>query len=367
MIGRNCRSPRDGHKVPICRKVLVAALSLSLITGSVPAPAWAQALSDAQGALAQAAASASDAQEPDTGSDAAVIASGLAAAEAGEEPSVSTGDATKCGESATSVSEPAMPERDDAPMAVGPVAAAGSAENEAKLAAAIAALEKDGFSGYYPAPAFGADTNLNTMIEARLEKLGVTGVVSHVVSSGMEKYEPAARRSIDTTVGASNGNIEFFFLPPVERTSSADYTVLRRFQPTYRLTCGDATDTYTPKRTSQLPWDDARVGEYLNRTFDNVELPAEFAQGSIPEAVRKLELPFKVVDAKTRKTVASIEWTSSNAKVAKVVSSYNAASVSFTHPAAPADVVLTATIKMAGTSGLSEKTVAVEHPLSVEP
>ena len=260
-----------------------------------------------------------------------------------------------------------MPERDDAPMAVGPVTAVGSAENEAKLAAAIAALEKDGFSGYYPAPAFGADTNLNTMIEARLEKLGVTGVVSHVVSSGMEKYEPAARGSIDTTVGASNGNIEFFFLPPVERTSSTDYTVLRRFQPTYRLTCGDATDTFTPKRTSQLPWDDARVGEYLNRTFDNVELPAEFAQGSIPEAVTKLELPFKVVDAKTGKTVASIEWTSSNAKVAKVVSSYNAASVSFTHPAAPADVVLTATIKMAGTSGLSEKTVAVEHPLSVEP
>lgn len=367
MIGCNRRSPRDGHKVPICRKVLLAALSFSLITGGVPASAWAQALSDAQGALAKAAASASDAQEPDTGSDAAVIASGLDAAEAGEEPSVSTGDATKCVESATSVSEPAMPEHDDASEAVGPVVAAGSAENEAKLAAAIAALEKDGFNGYYPAPAFGADTNLNTMIEARLEKLGVTGVASHVVSSGMEKYEPAARGSIDTTDGASNGNIEYFFLPPVERTGSTDYTVLRRFQPTYRLTCGDATDTFTPKRTSQLPWDDARVEEYLTRVFDNVELPAEFAQRSVPEAVTKLELPFKVVDAKTRKTVASIEWTSSNARVAKVVSSYNAASVSLTHPAAPADVVLTATIKMAGASGLSDKTIAVERPLSVEP
>lgn len=367
MIGCNCRSPRDGHKVPICRKVLLAALSFSLITGGVPVSAWAQALSNAQDALAQAAASASDAQEPDTGSDAAVIASGLAAGEAREEPSVSTGDATKCGESATSVSEPAMPEHDDASEAVGPVAAAGSAENEAKLAAAITALEEDGFSGYYPAPAFGADANLNTMIEARLEKLGVTGVVSHVVSSGMEKYEPAARGSIDTTDGASNGNIEFFFLPPAERTSSTDYTVLRRFQPTYRLTCGDATDTFTPRRTSQLPWDDARVEEYLTRVFDNVELPAEFAQGSVPEAITKLELPFKVVDAKTRKTVASIEWTSSNARVAKVVSSYNAASVSFTHPAAPADVVLTATIKMAGASGLPDKTIAVERPLSVEP
>lgn len=601
MIGRNCRPPRGGFKVPVWRKALVAVLSFTMLSSGVPASAWAQALSDAQGALAQAAASASDAQEPDTGSDAAAIASGLAAGEGHEEATASAGDAAKGEQPSAPAPEPAAPARDDAPAtpaddapadgaapaasaddrsaragldadyiyihdkngsdprkigvgqelridatyedpdwgdeydfsdrdyegmafqwyvgeqkvdyasgdtawkakgyaaiegatkrsftvpegligkclaarvvnpggsvvwvsassaqvtdgktdlvrvglsgkakvgatlratafeeggwsgeqeatagvtyrwlaapsttnkfapipgatgpaltldaslagshikveatsrntvaseAVGPVAAAGSAENEAKLAAAIAALEKDGFRGYYPAPAFGADANLNTMIEARLEKLGVTGVASHVVSSGMEKYEPTARGSIDTTDGASNGDIEFFFLPPVERTSSTDYTVLRRFQPTYRLTCGDATDTFTPERTSQLPWDDARVEEYLTRTFDNVELPAEFAQGSVPEAITKLELPFKVVDAKTRKTVASIEWTSSNARVAKVVSSYNAASVSFTHPAAPADVVLTATIKMAGASGLSDKTIAVERPLSVEP
>ena len=601
MIGRNRRSPHDWHKVPICRKVFVAALSLSLITGSVPAPAWAQALSDAQGALTQAAASASDAQEPDTGSDTAVAASGLAAEEGHEEAAAPAGDAAKGEQPSAPASEPAAPARDDAPAtpaddapadgaapaasandrsvragldadyiyihdkngsnprkigvgqelridatyedpdfgdeydfsdrdyegmtfqwyvgeqkvgyasgdaawkakgytpiegatkrsftvpeglvgkrlaarvvnpgggvvwvsgssaqvtdgktdlvrvelsgkakvgatlkatafekggwsgeqeatagvtyrwlaapsatgefapipgasgpsltldaalagsrimveatsrntvaseAVGPVAAAGSAENEAKLAAAIAALEKDGFSGYYPAPAFGVDTNLNTMIEANLHELGVTGVTSHVVSSGMESHEPAARGSIDTSDGASNGDIEFFFLPPVERTGSTDYTVLRRFQPTYRLTCGDATDTFTPKRTSQLPWDDARVEEYLTRVFDSVELPAEFAQGSVPEAITKLELPFEVVDAKTGKTVASIGWASSNAKVAKVASSYNAASVSFTHPAAPADVVLTATVKMAGASGLSEKTIAVERPLSVEP
>lgn len=366
MIGRNCRPPRGGFKAPVWRKVLVAVLSFTMLSSGVPAPAWAQAVEDAQDVLAQAATAVSDARESHADADAAVAANDLAAGEFRDKASASAEAVVKGGESATSAPEPAMTERDDASEAVGPVAA-GSAENEAKLSAAIAALEKDGFSGYYPAPAFGADTNLNTMIEARLEKLGVTGVASHVVSSGMEKYEPAACGSIDTTDGSSNGNIEFFFLPPVERTSSTDYTVLRRFQPTYRLTCGDATDTFTPKRTSQLPWDDARVGEYLNRTFDNVELPAEFAQGSIPEAVTKLELPFKVVDAKTRKTVASIEWTSSNAKVAKVVSSYNAASVSFTHPAAPADVVLTATIKMAGTSGLSEKTVAVEHPLSVEP
>lgn len=598
MIGCNCRSPRDGHKVPICRKALVAALSFSLITSSVPVPAWAQVVEGTQAALVQTATAA---QEPRADVDAAVAAGGLVAGEGHEEAAAPAGDAEKGERPSAPAPEPAAPARDDAPAtsaddasadgaapaasaddrsaragldadyiyihdkngsdprkigvgqelridatyedpdwgdeydfadrdyegmafqwyvgeqkvgyasgdaawkakgytaiegatkrsftvpeglvgkrlaarvvnpgggvvwvsgssaqvtdgktdlvrvelsgkakvgatlkatafekggwsgeqeatagvtyrwltapsstgefapipgatgsaltldaalagsrikveatsrntvaseAVGPVAAAGSAENEAKLAAAIAALEKDGFNGYYPAPAFGTDSNLNTMIEARLEKLGVTGVASHLVSSGMEKYEPAARGSIDISDGASNGDIEFFFLPPVERTSSIDYTVLRRFRPTYRLTCGDATDTFTPKRTSQLPWDDSRVEEYLTRVFDNVELPVEFAQGSVPEAITKLELPFEVVDAKTGKTVASIGWASSNAKVAKTTSSYNAASVSFTHPAAPADVVLTATIKMAGASSLSDKTIAVEHPLSVEP
>ena len=115
MIGRNRRSPHDWHKVPICRKVFVAALSLSLITGSVPTSAWAQALSDAQGALTQAAASASDAQEPDTGSDTAVAAGGLAAEEGHEEAAAPAGDAAKGEQPSAPAPEPAAPARDDAP------------------------------------------------------------------------------------------------------------------------------------------------------------------------------------------------------------------------------------------------------------
>lgn len=597
MIGRNCRQPRDGHKELICRKALVAALSLSLMMGGVPAPAWARAVEDAQGALAAAAVVAPDAREPHADVAAGPAAGDLAAGGAGEEAPASAGDAAEGGEPTAPESEPAavtddvdrsvapaasgdsaadtearaarvgldadyiyihdkngseldkigvgqelrvdatyedadwgdeydFAERDyegmtfqwyegeqkvsyasddaawkakgytpidgankryltvtesltgkrlaarvvnpgggvvwvssssaqvtdgktdllrvevsgktkvgavlratafeeggwsgeqevssgvayrwlAAPSAtgefapisdetaseltldaalvgsyikveatslntvtsdvVGPVAATGSAENEAKLAAAIAALEGDGFSGYRPEPKFGTDANLNTMVEARLAKLGVTGVASRVISSGMEKYEPAARGSIDTSDDASNGDIEFFFLPPAERTGGTDYTLLRRFHPTYRLTCGDATDTFTPKRTSMLPWDDARVGEYLARLSADIELPSEFTKGSVPEATAKLDLPFEIADAKTGKPVARVDWASSNTRVAKVTSSYNAASVSFTHPAVPVDVVLTATLKMSGASGLSDKTMSVEHRLTVEP
>ncbi len=603
MVGRNFRQPRDGYKVPVCRQVLVAALSLSLMMGGVPVPAWAQAVEDAQGALAQIAEVAPDVQEPHTD-----VATAPVAGEDGGEAPASTEDAAEGAEPAAPATEPsaAVTESADAPEVVaedvdhtaapaapgdsasdaeahaarggldadciyihdkngsglnkigvgqelrvdarymdpewgdeydfterdyegmtfqwyegeqkvsnlsddaewkakgytpiegankrfftvpasltgkclaarvvnpgggvvwvsssstqvtdgktdllrvevsgktkvgavlratafeqdeyfdeqevsggvtyrwlagpsatgefapiadetaseltldaalagsyikveatsrnavtsdvvGPVAAAGSAENEAKLAAAIAALEGDGFNGYRPEPEFGTDTNLNTMIEARLAKLGVTGVASHVIGSGMEKYEPAARGSIDTSDGASNGDIEFFFLSLTERTGGTDYTLLRRFHPTYRLTCGDATDTFTPKRTSMLPWDDARVGEYLSRASADIELPSEFTKGSVPEATAKLDLPVKITDPKTGKPVARIDWASSNTKIAKVTSSYDVASVSFTHPVAPADVVLTATVKMAGAPDLSDKAVSVEHHLTVEP
>ncbi len=378
MIGRNCRSSRSVRVVPAARKALVVALSLSLITGGVPAPAWAQALEDELDVPVQAAPVASEAQGSRVD---ALIGEGVGEAPASEKSSgeVLAPEEGAGGESAAPASEPAEALSETAAPASEPVEAvsdgagisavsdAGPAESEAKLAAAVEALEKDGFSGYRPVPKFGVDANLNTMIEARLAELGVAGVTSHVVSSGMEKYEPAARGSIDISDGASNGDIEFFFLPPAERAGNTDYTLLRRFQPTYRLSCGDATVTFTPGRTSQLPWDDARVEEYLSQMFATVELPSEIAQGSVPAETAELELPRKVVDAKTGKTVASIEWASSNSTVARVTMSYDAASVRFTHRAAPADAVLTATLKMAGASGLSDAQASVDHRLAVAP
>ena len=93
MIGRIFVARRAmGIRCPFAQKVLVAALSLSLITGSVPAPAWAQSVEDAQDMLAQAAAAA---QEPRADVDAVVAAGGLAAGEGHEEATAPTGDAAK--------------------------------------------------------------------------------------------------------------------------------------------------------------------------------------------------------------------------------------------------------------------------------
>ena len=236
--------------------------------------------------------------------------------------------------------------------AVGPVVKGGSAENEAKLSQAIKALEDDGWSGYSPDPKYGTDTNLNDMIEARLAELGYGDVSSRVTASGMDAGDPAQTGSIDASEGTSNGDIAYFFLAPDQKTSASDYSLLRQFKPTYRLTVGDATDTYTPSRASTLAWDEDKVQGYLEGLADEAEVPAEVADGSVAEGTASLDLPGKVESGSTGKKVAAISWESSDPAAAKVVEGYDASdysttyTVKFTHQAAPVQVTLTATYEL---------------------
>lgn len=88
----------------------------------------------------------------------------------------------------------------------GPVVAAGSPENEARLAAAVEALERDGFSGWCPNPVYGVDANLNDMMAAELEKLGFSDVTSTVSSAVFESPDPKQAGGVDTSSGPSNGD-----------------------------------------------------------------------------------------------------------------------------------------------------------------
>ncbi|CAK7047237.1 MAG: hypothetical protein PEGG_01988 [Paraeggerthella hongkongensis] len=233
--------------------------------------------------------------------------------------------------------------------AVGAVVAAGSAENEARVAAAITALEKDGLRGYYPNPKYGTDSNLNRMIESRLSELGFDGVSTRVSAAAFSGVDPKQQGSVDVSEGSDNGAITYFFLAPDAKTVSFDYSVLRQFKPTYALTFGDATGFYTPSRASSLAWDDARVLAYLEGQAANVSLDEGIKTGSIPASVLKVGLPteVRVGSAKT----ATISWSSSDSAVAKIANGFDGdynqtATAVFSHTAVPRSVTLTATYEL---------------------
>ncbi|MGO5315932.1 DUF4430 domain-containing protein [Paraeggerthella sp. LCP19S3_G8] len=233
--------------------------------------------------------------------------------------------------------------------AVGAVVAAGSAENEARVAAAITALEKDGLRGYYPNPKYGTDSNLNRMIESRLSELGFDGVSTRVSAAAFSGVDPKQQGSVDVSEGSDNGAITYFFLAPDAKTVSFDYSVLRQFKPTYALTFGDATGFYTPSRASSLAWDDARVLAYLEGQAANVSLDEGIKTGSIPASALKVGLPTEV-RAGSAKT-ATIGWSSSDSAVAKIANGFDSdynqtATAVFSHTAVPRSVTLTATYEL---------------------
>ncbi len=162
----------------------------------------------------------------------------------------------------------------------GPVVAAGSPENEARLAAAVEALERDGFSGWCPNPVYGVDANLNDMMAAELEKLGFSDVTSTVSSAVFESPDPCGRRRRHVS-GPSNGDITYFYVSPEER-GQLDYSVIRKLNLTFSLACGDASDTYAPGKPTMLAWDEGRVEGMLKEKASSLAIGFATERGSTP-------------------------------------------------------------------------------------
>ena len=257
------------------------------------------------------------------------------------------------------------------PQAAGPAPEA-DADAEA-LAVAVAVLKADGFSGYYPSPRYGVDTNLNAMIEARLAALGHEGITARVSSVEAGGSDPAAAGGIDTSDTDANGAITPFFLAPDQKTSSLDYSVLRRFTPTFELSRGSAKLSYTPGRTSALPWDDAKVESFLEDAAAGLALPEAMTSGSVPEDVAELALPVAAMGEGGVK-VADITWSSSDTATMKVATGFDSdyqstATARFTHQSTPATVTLTAklSLKIPGYGAAPEKTATRSVTFEVAP
>lgn len=209
--------------------------------------------------------------------------------------------------------------------------------DEAKrLDEAVAKLKADGYSGWYPNPSQGTDTNICSMLSAKLANLGYSDIKVSLAGVTYGGRDPKQDGGI-----ADDGKISYFFLSPADKTSALDYSLLRQFTPTYTLTLGSASVSYTPGRASTLAWDGGKVIAYLKAAWAHAEgLPDEIeagvTQGTLPGSISINGIK-----------VASIDWMSLDDSVAKVNSSYGDPTVTYTHGMTDQIAWLTATLSLA--------------------
>lgn len=205
-----------------------------------------------------------------------------------------------------------------------------------KLDEAVAKLKADGYSGWYPNPSQGTDTNICSMLSAKLANLGYSDIKVSLAGVTYGGRDPKQDGGI-----ADDGKISYFFLSPADKTSALDYSLLRQFTPTYTLTLGSASVSYAPGRASTLAWDGGKVIAYLKAAWAHAEgLPDEIeagvTQGTLPGSI-----------SINGKKVASIYWMSLDDSVAKVNSSYGDPTVTYTHGMTDQTAQLTAILSLA--------------------
>ena len=121
----------------------------------------------------------------------------------------------------------------------------------------------------------------------------------------------AATVGIDTS-DSRNGAITYFFVNPSDLAYAWSYSTLQQATITFTLSKGDASRTWTPARTTTIPWDKSRVAALLEEQAQKITLT--FSEGESAEAVTSsFSLPTKVPGA----SWASVSW-SSNSDALKI-------------------------------------------------
>ena len=213
---------------------------------------------------------------------------------------------------------------------------APKSDDAKKLDEAISKLKSDDLSGWYPNPAQGTDANICSMLSAKLANLGYSDIKVSLAGVTYGGRDPKQDGGI-----ADDGKVSYFFLSPADKTSTLDYSLLRQFTPTYTLTLGSESVSYTPGRASTLAWDGGKVIAYLRAAWAYAEgLPDE-----IEPSVTRGTLPSSIGINGVK--VASIDWMSLNDSVAKVNSGYGDPTVTYTHGMTDQTAQLTATLSLA--------------------
>ena len=217
--------------------------------------------------------------------------------------------------------------------------------------AAVAALSA---ADFMPEPVYGTDTNMNAMVEAKLDELGFEDATVRVTKTGSGTGAAAVSSANDGT----NGDITYYYEDPA--TKPRGYA---NFSVTYEVTSGGSTATWT--KYVNVRWDQAKLRDALQQLAGE-ELKASdllaYEGGEADDEAGTIDARKNLSLTSYLASWADISWSTSDEGVLEVDGTV--------HRLQDEDrtATLTATIAFAGEHGSNERipSITVDFKVTVK-
>lgn len=238
---------------------------------------------------------------------------------------------------------------------------AAPVEDAASLAGLVAMLENE---SWRPEPVYGADANMNDVLEAKLAQLGASDVQVRVKSVEFQTESDAVDVGVSASEDATNGQIDYAdYLPEKVSGWIASLTLPRSASITFGLSRdGEDPVEFTPSSRTVIPWDEAACEETLKRAAENLAIgyvPGDSAESvtqdvTLPHAIEALDWD------------TSVSWSSDGDAIEIEGYSWDDESTGkVTRASVDRAVTLVATVGFGG-ADVPETTVEVPFPVTVK-
>lgn len=244
------------------------------------------------------------------------------------------------------------------------VAASGSSRVETVFANKVidrdsveAVVQKLSDKNVKPAPEYGNDTNLNSVLEAKIAELGFQGVTAKVDSVQFVSTSDKATVGVSAD-DSTNGDITFFDMDPNEY-SGYNFDGLRTATVSFTLSKNGETAAYAPVSVN-IPWNEDKLQQRLDNVAE--QLAIGYSGGDNADAVTgKVTLPYRAGSANKYE----VEWESSSDQMKISGYGWSDYTGAVTRTASDRQVTLTATVKLLSNAGGDSTSVMGTHAFDI--
>lgn len=209
-----------------------------------------------------------------------------------------------------------------------------------------------------PAPVYGNDTNLNSVLEAKIAELGFQGVTAKVDSVQFVSTSDKATVGVSAADDDTNGDITFFDMDPNEY-SGYNFDGLRTATVSFTLSKDGETAAYAPVSVN-IPWNEDRLQQRLDNVAE--QLVIGYSNGDNANAVTgKVTLPYCAGSANKYE----VAWESSSDQVKISGYGWSDYAGAVTRTASDRQVTLTATVKLLPNAGGDSTSVTGTHAFDI--